>query len=27
VGEWGGLALVGAVLTAWRVKALRSHSH
>jgi hypothetical protein len=26
VGEWAGLALVGAVLTAWRVRALRSHA-
>jgi hypothetical protein len=25
-GEWGGLALVGAVLTAWRVQALRKHA-
>jgi hypothetical protein len=27
VGEWGGLALLGAVLTTWRVRALRSQSH
>lgn len=26
VGEWGGLALVGAVLIAWRMKALRSRA-